>query len=85
MSRPTLNSSHSFYGGFSSQGRHSEVWHAVVALVATIVGGGSLSVPWAVAKSGFAMGLALLSLSAGTCAICEIPPAHISLIRLPES
>jgi len=72
MSRPTLNSSQddSFYGGFSSQGRHSEVWHAVVALVATIVGGGSLSVPWAVAKSGFAMGLALLSLSAGTCAIC---------------
>ena len=53
-----------FAGGFHSKSRRGEVSHAVLSLVGTIVGGGSLSIPWAVNQAGFAMGLGLLVVAA---------------------
>ena len=53
-----------FAGGFHSKQRRGEISHAVLALVGTIVGGGSLSIPWAIDKCGFALGIGLLVLFA---------------------
>lgn len=44
--------------------RRSEIYHGSITLVATIVGGGTLSVPWAVAQSGLALGVGSLALLA---------------------
>jgi amino acid permease len=56
-------------GGFHAVHRRGEVWHGVFSLVATIVGGGTLSIPWAVNKCGMVLGLSLLGLSAVACAM----------------
>ena len=64
--RPRLASvqAETFVGGYYASNRRGEVWHAVLSLVGTVVGGGSLSVPWAVDKAGFALGLGLLVIAA---------------------
>ena len=51
-------------GGFHSVHRRVEVSHGILALVSTICGGGSLSIPWAFARSGVFVGLLVLILSA---------------------
>ena len=53
-----------FVGGYHSAHRRGEVSHGILALVSIICGGGSLSIPWAMAKSGLALGLAILTASA---------------------
>ena len=51
-------------GGYDSVHRRGEVSHGIVALVSTIVGGGSLTLPWAFAMTGVGAGMVILSLSA---------------------
>ena len=51
-------------GGFHSIHRRGEVSHGILALVSTICGGGSLSIPWAFAQSGLPAGLVILIVSA---------------------
>ena len=45
---------------FYSRHRHGEIWTGVLAMCATIVGGGTLSIPWAVERSGLVLGGSLL-------------------------
>ena len=56
-------------GGFHSVHRRVEVSHGILALVSTICGGGSLSIPWAFARSGVFVGLLVLILSAWLSAL----------------
>ena len=56
-------------GGYYSIHRRGEVRHGILALVSTICGGGSLSIPWAFAKSGIVAGLAILCTSAALSAL----------------
>ena len=49
-----------FAGGFHSPDRRLAVYSGVFSLVGTLVGGGTLSVPWAVAQCGVGLGLLLL-------------------------
>jgi hypothetical protein len=50
-------------GGYRGRHRQGEVSHAVFALVGTIVGGGCLSLPWALDQCGYALGLGCLCLA----------------------
>lgn len=58
-----------FSPAYASPLRKSEIWHGVLTLVATIVGGGTLSVPWAVAQAGVALGLGTLVLLSAFAAL----------------
>ena len=58
-----------YAGGYFGEHRRGEVSHGIVALVSTIVGGGSLSIPWAFAQSGAPAGLGILALSAAMSAM----------------
>ena len=51
-----------FAGGFHSPSRRLALHSGVFSLVGTLVGGGTLSVPWAVTRSGLVGGLFLLLL-----------------------
>ena len=62
--RLALSQQDVFVGGYHSAHRRGEVSHGILALVSIICGGGSLSIPWAMAKSGLALGLAILTASA---------------------
>lgn len=62
--RRTSTQADMFSPSFHSSRRRGEISSGVFSMVGTIVGGGTLSIPWAVAKSGLALGLSLLLLSA---------------------
>jgi hypothetical protein len=58
--RDSRGQSEGFVGGYHSPDRRLALHSGVFSLVGTLVGGGTLSVPWAVTQSGIALGLVLL-------------------------
>jgi amino acid permease len=67
MSLRRVRSLDQFNPPFSSHTRQGSVYGGVMNLVGTIIGGGTLSLPWAFRQSGVLIGLIVLGLSAISC------------------
>ena len=52
---------------FASPARRGEIYGGVLNLVGTIIGGGTLSLPWAFRQTGVLVGMCILVVSACCC------------------